>query len=567
MNRPGSIILIFLQLTIVFVFVGCSAPHWVEVEIGAIKPTQTEQQLPAKGQNSIVQPTRMAPLPPYPAAPAVTLTTPASPVPQGPLPNILFILTDDLDSTSVAAMPHLKQLITDQGTSFSNYLVNISLCCPSRASTLLGEYAHNTGILSNRPPAGGFETFYQLGRENNDIAVQLHQSGYRTVLLGKYLNGYPNSVSQTYIPPGWDEWFAPVSGNPYEEYNYSLNENGKIIAYQHKKDDYLTDVLSAKAIDYLQRTAGSKQPFFMYLATYAPHGPSTPAPRHTSLFQNEPLPDPPNFNETSVNDKPAYIQALPTFQPNEIEAIHHLYIKRLRSLQAVDEMVQKLVETLQANGQLDNTYIIFTSDNGFHMGQHRLMPGKQSPYEDDIRVPLVIRGPNVKAGISRPELAGNIDLAPTFAAIAGMAASQSFDGRSLLPLLTGAPAPPDWRHAYLIQHRADGEIPEAAYKNSGVLLSPSQFTGLLEPPDMDVLPRGQSNLVIPSFIGIRTDRYLFVEYTTGERELYDLQKDPYELKNLVKKAPQDLVNQLAGWLAQLENCKGGRCRIADQKPG
>lgn len=565
MNKTRYSLRLFLQVSVFLALMGCSAPHWVEVEIASVNPSKTElPRIEANTANSTSPPVIPGPTP---TAPFATLVPAQLPAPQGPRPNILFILTDDLDSTSVKAMLHLKQLIADQGISFSNYLVNISLCCPSRASTLLGEYAHNTGVLSNRPPNGGFETFYQLGREKNDIAVQLHESGYRTVLLGKYLNGYPNGVSQTYIPPGWDEWFAPVIGNPYEEYNYSLNENGRVVAYQHKKDDYLTDVLSAKAVDYLQRTAGSQQPFFMYLATYAPHGPSTPASRHTALFQDAVLPEPPNFNETSVGDKPEYIQALPPFQANEIEAIHHLYIKRLRSLQAVDEMVQKLVETLQANGQLENTYIIFTSDNGFHMGQHRLSPGKQSPYEDDIRVPLIIRGPGIQPGISRSELAGNIDLAPTFADIAGIAPSQSFDGRSLVPLLGNASAPENWRHAYLIQHHAEETVPEAAYLSSAVLMRPLQNIGLLEPPDPgELLVRGSHNLVIPTFIGIRTDRYLYVEYTTGERELYDLQNDPYELKNLVKKAPQDLVDQLAAWLAQLEGCSGGRCRIADQKP-
>src|SRR5262249_38245786 len=202
-------------------------------------------------------------------------------------PNIILILTDDLDLQlgSGSYMPNVKKLLAQQGVSFRNFYVPLSLCCPSRTTILRGQYPHNSGVLTNNLPNGGFEKAHASGVESATLATLLHNAGYRTVLLGKYLNGYPETASPTYVPPGWDEWYSPAAGNPYTEYNYTMNENGALVVYGEKPADYLTDVIRARAVDFIKRAAATpNQPLFVYFATYAPHEPFTPAPRHTSLF-------------------------------------------------------------------------------------------------------------------------------------------------------------------------------------------------------------------------------------------------------------------------------------------
>jgi N-acetylglucosamine-6-sulfatase len=313
-------------------------------------------------------------------------------------PNIIFILTDDLNADLIEFMPNLKQQLVAQGTTLKNFFVNVSLCCPSRANILRGQYAHNTQVLTNLMPTGGFEKFYALGHESSTVATWLQAAGYRTFYLGKYLNGYPASVSLTHVPPGWTEWYSPVAGNPYSNFNYVMNENGKLVRYGSRADDYLTDVVARKSIDFIKRAAAEGQPFFIHLALYVPHSPATPAPRHAELFPDAQLPRPPSFNEPDVSDKPSFIRNRPLLTERQIAQMQDLYRKRLQSLQAVDEMLASLIATLQATGQLEHTYIFFTSDNGFHMGEHRLNSGKQTAYEEDIRVLLIVRGPGCLRG-------------------------------------------------------------------------------------------------------------------------------------------------------------------------
>jgi len=464
-------------------------------------------------------------------------------------PNIIFILTDDLDAGSAAFMPRLKALLIDQGVSFSNFFVSFSLCCPSRATILRGQYAHNTQILGNRPPDGGFEKFYSLGEENSTIATWLQAAGYRTMYVGKYLNGYPGDAALTYVPPGWDEWYSAVKGNPYSEYNYTLNENGKLVSYGNTPEDYGTDVYARKAVDFIQRTAKEGKPFFIHLSVYAPHGPATPAPRHENLFPNAQAPRTPNFNEEDVSDKPAYIRNRPPLTSREIVQIDEQYRERLQSLQAVDDAIASLIDTLNATGQLDKTYIFFTSDNGFHLGNHRLALGKVAPYEEDIRVPLIVRGPGVPAGQTREHLVGNVDLAPTWAELAGAQAPAFVDGRSLVPLLGEIPPSPEsWRQAFLLEN---GDL---AAQTRVLTTEPGDFA------------RQIREAGIPPFRGLRTKDYLYVEYNTGERELYDLTHDPYELENLVSTADPALLKRLSSWLAELRRCAGASCRAAETAP-
>ena len=379
-------------------------------------------------------------------------------------------------------MPKLKSLITDQGLTFTNYFVSMSLCCPSRSTTLRGQYPHNTQILGNQLPTGGFQKFYQLGEEKSTIAVWLQAAGYRTMLAGKYLNGYPEQNNVKYIPPGWNEWYVAVHGDAYSEFNYTLNENGKQVVYGNKPEDYGTDVYVNKAVDFIQRSAQDGKPFFVYLAPYAPHAPYTPAPRHANLFPDLIAPRTPNYDEADVSDKPAFIRDRPLLTQRQMDMIDQVYRKRLQSLQAVDEGIETIVNTLKANGQLDNTYIFFTSDNGYHLGNHRQVVGKIAPYEEELRVTMIVRGPGVPAGRTLEHLTGNVDLAPTWADLAGAKAADFVDGRSLVPLMRDSPPPlSQWRQAFALENGPD-RIDE-----TGVTATPTPDTEqqLLEPQDQD----------------------------------------------------------------------------------
>jgi arylsulfatase A-like enzyme len=456
---------------------------------------------------------------------------PASSIAQSK-PNIIFIVADDLNTESMTHLPRLQSLLAARGTIFSNFFVSLALCCPSRASILRGQYAHNTQIFTNAPPGGGFAKFRDLGHEESTIATWLRDAGYRTVLLGKYLNGYPMT---TYVPPGWDEWYGVAGGVNF--FNYTLNENGKLVRYGSEPEAYLTDVLTEKAADFVLRTAPTGQPFLMYIAPHAPHEPATPAPRHEDVFFGVEAPRTPSFNEQDVSDKPIWVRNTPLRTPEQIAQLDALYRKRLQSMLAVEDLIERLIKTLGATRQLRNTYIVFTSDNGYHLGQHRLPAGKNSAYEEDIRVPLIVRGPRVPAGQVIEHLAVNIDLAPTFVELSGAKALGLVDGRSLVPLLRRNPPPIEsWRQGFLL---------EAGF-----------ITG---------------NRV---FQGIRANSFTFVEYPNTqepnteepERELYDLDADPDQLESLHKTVDPAFLVQLGNWLTALRECAGESCRSAEDSP-
>jgi len=368
-------------------------------------------------------------------------------------PNIVFILCDDQRLEDITHMPKLNHLIVDQGMLFSNYFSTVSLCCPSRTTIIRGQYAHNTGVLTNGGSNGGFSTMHSLGVENSTIATWLHDGKYKTALIGKYLNHYPGNLGPSYVPPGWDYWASPVAGNPYSEYNYTLNENGKQVKYGITPEDYGTDVYAKKAIGFIKDCAQQKKPFFLYLAFYAPHSPATAAPRHEGMFADARVPRSKAFNEADVSKKPQYIQTLPALSDGEIAGTDAYYGKRLRSLQAVDEAIENICKTLDETELSEQTYVVFTSDNGFHLGEHRMRRGKQTAYETDIHLPLIVRGPGVRAGSKADQLAGNIDLAPTFADLAGAKTPDFVDGRSLAPILHGEKtAEKNWRKVFLVEH-------------------------------------------------------------------------------------------------------------------
>ncbi len=435
-------------------------------------------------------------------------------------PNIIFLLMDDLNFATVQRMPELRSSVIEEGASFENNFISYPLCCPSRATILTGLYAHNHDVRGNAPPDGGFQKFRSEGHEEDTIAVQLQRGGYATGLFGEYLNYYLDEDT-THVPPGWDEWHARGDIAYYE---YDLNENGEIVSYGNDTEDYFTDVLSRKATDFVRRTTSDSQPFFLYLAPAAPHEPAIPAERHRGAFADEEAPRPPSFDEEDVSDKPSWIQEIDNLSDEQITEIDDRYRNWLASMLAVDDTVASLIQELEVVGELDNTFIFFTSDNGYHQGEHRIGYGKNTPYEESARVPLYVRGPGVPAGSTVERLALNTDFAPTFADLAGV--EFSADGRSLAPLLRGED--PAWRSAVLLEGFSGGNP--------------------------------------PSYEAVRTETHKYVEYDTGETELYALEADPYELENLPKITDPSLVADLNTKLNALRSCAGKECKKAENTP-
>ena len=462
-------------------------------------------------------------------------------------PNVILILTDDLDAPLLeehsASYPNLRRL-AEQGTTFENAFVTDPLCCPSRATFLRGQYSHNHQIVGNWWPWGGSKKFQALGHEESTVATWLQDGGYRTVLIGKYMNDYYG----THVPQGWDDWYGIAGGYRTDE----LNENGRIKHYDPDRY-HLDDVLAEKAIDYVRRTADQDKPFFIWLGTKAPHLPATPAPRHEDYFLDEPLPKSPSFDERDVSDKPDWVHDNTPLGREGGADMKDLYRKRLRSMLAVDEMTGRLLATLKESGELKNTYIFFTSDNGYHIGQHRLTAGKWTAYDEDTRVPLIVRGPGVQKGRTLSHLVLNNDLAPTFANLAEVSSPPFVDGRSLRPLLGENPPPPGkWRSAFLVE--AASELGEDSQ---------------LPPLSGDARPGEDRRAVTgedwgrPGLEAVRTADHLYVEYETGERELYDLKEDPYQLRNRYDTADPNLVRRMEERLGTLRGCAGATCRATE----
>ena len=431
-------------------------------------------------------------------------------------------------------MPKTQRLLVDQGVEFAKPWVTRSLCCPSRATILRGQYTHNHDVWVNVEPSGGFWKFLDEGLENSTIATWLNAAGYDTILIGKYLNRYGldrngNRAPTTHVPPGWDEWHAWEGIYAGTGTSYQINENGRIVTHQRSRI-HDTDLHARTAESFIRRTARNR-PFFMFLAPNAPHDPAYFAPRHANMFTNTPLPRPSSFNEANVSDKPQWVRNKPLLSSSQISDMTQFYRKRLRALQSVDEMVEKLVNALSDTGELSNTYIVFTSDNGIYLGEHRLT-AKGAAYNASPRVPLVIRGPGVPRGVTRSQMALNNDLAPTFASWAGVTPPTWVDGRSLSPLLSASP-PASWRTAFLVEHRRSLE--EFGYVRD-----------------------------IPNYDAVRTAQYNYVEYETGEKELYDLNADPTELTSLHASASHSaVISNLKARLDALKSCTGQTCRTAE----
>ncbi len=447
---------------------------------------------------------------------------------------MVFVLTDDLSMNLLRYMPRVQAIERD-GLTFSNYFVSDSLCCPSRASIFTGNLPHDTGVYNNVPPQGGLATFRTRHEERHTFAVALQRAGYRTAMMGKYLNGYldqhgPGTTpAEAYVPPGWSEW--DVAGWGYPEFNYYLYSDGKVVHYGHRPSDYLTDVLARSGVEFINKATAGRTPFFLEIATFAPHAPYVPAPRDAHAFPGLRAPQAPNL-DVLPTDAPDWLAPHPRLTPRRLAEVNNAFRGRAQSVLAIDAMIGRIERALVADGVANNTYLVFSSDNGYHTGEYRLMPGKLTAFDTDIHVPLVVVGPGVPAGRTTAAMAENIDLAKTFAAIGGTAMPS--DGHSLLPLLKGK-APSNWRNAVVIEHRGRNErsdLPDFQEPLSG------------NPPTYDAL---------------RTDTFLYVEYRSDHKnEFYDLKRDPFELHNLASTLGAARGAALHRALGAAEHCHNGR---------
>jgi arylsulfatase A-like enzyme len=491
------------------------------------------------------------------AAPTATRAAAAAPAPR---PNIVVVTTDDQDAASVTprTMPNVDRLLRRPGTEFTDFVASGPLCCPSRAAMLTGQYGHNNGVLWNGP--GGYPS---LRDKRNTLPVWLARAGYRTAHVGKYLNDYAKATGRpNRVAPGWSQWHTILE--PVQYYDYVLRVNGTARRYNHRATDYLTRVLNATAVRLVERYAPRPAPPYLQLDQFAPHRSGwvdrrcrrfpTPDPRDAGLFRNEPVPRSPSFDEQDVSDKPSFVSARPPLSPADRTAVAREQGCRLASLRAVDRGVGQVAAALARAGELDDTVFIFTSDNGWLQGQHRIPSGKIYPYEEDARLPLIVRLPRRLApagGTPRTNAApvANIDLAPTILALARAkpcdgSGCRVLDGRSLLPLLRGRPSAWPSQRGILLELKATfGQAPpltpcdfQGVRAGQRVYLEHHSSTG---PPDA------------PS--GSRCEPH-------EERELYDLGRDPFQLDNIAAPAgatqvPADQA-QLAARLARLRDCAG-----------
>ncbi|HEU4738111.1 MAG TPA: sulfatase [Solirubrobacterales bacterium] len=513
-------------------------------------------------------------------------------------PSFVVIQTDDetldqlyaslnVGGVNVQAMPYTLSLIAGRGITFNRYYVPYPLCCPSRVSLLTGRYAHNHNVRGNVPPNGGFTGFKARQAYSNNLAPWLQSAGYRTIHIGKFLNGYGDEPFDEGkdVPPGWNAWHSVLRADTnHYFYGYTLNNNGALegpfgdpgswdTREYGERDDfgcptaplngkpcfYETDVFNRIAYEEMVGTS-PEQPFYLQLDYTAPHGdfrrPAGPEPatRHYNTFAGAPYPHDRSqgFNEGSVNDKPRFIREAPYLSLNEIHTYRVYYQKALESLRSVDEGVKSVVDTLGSLGRLRNTYVIFTSDNGFFYGEHRLTGGKFLAYEPATHLPLLIRGPGIKPGTSTGELAANIDLAPTILELAGASATKSIDGRSLVPYMKD----PSLRSRRPILFESFVETADVEANGE-----PTAQRAVKE-----VQPRNgdaSASIVAPpkDYEGIRLGPYKYIEWPDGEKELYDITKDPYELNNVVRVRNLSPIRAfLHAQLVRLETCSGKTCQ-------
>ncbi|MDX6660502.1 MAG: N-acetylglucosamine-6-sulfatase, partial [Solirubrobacteraceae bacterium] len=503
-------------------------------------------------------------------------------------PNILVVMTDDQALTDVAKMPNVRRLLAAKGTTFADAVDSFPLCCPSRATFITGQYAHNHGVAGNFYPYG----WYGMKRRENILPRWLQRAGYRTALVGKWLNGYGALDAHGEVPTGFNIWRGLLDVSAYDYYNFVMNRNGKLKSWgdavfarklvqfanievtpnptglagvvsklsslfgpapyhywgAQRPADYSPDVTGRMTEDLVRSQRTSKKPFFIWWAPAAPHREDVavtlmgrpgrdprPAPRYERRSSSFTLPMTASFNEADFSDKPSNMQThAPSLNAAQIHQLQLDYEGRIGSLLAVDDHVKQLVKILTATNQLKNTYVVFVSDNGWLQGQHRIPGDKYLPYEESLRVPFILRGPGVPAGRTVHGQVSNVDFAPTILDVARARAGRIQDGTSLIPTVRNPRSRPNT--AIEIEAPAplfEGNLPQNGWDRP--------------------------------YRGVRTDRYTYVVYReTGEQELYDRRVDPAELRNVAADPAYARVKaRLAAELVKLAHCRGVRaCTVA-----
>ena len=456
-------------------------------------------------------------------------------------PNIIVLLTDDQENNSLRVMKRVNKELKRKGVTFKRFYTNFPLCCPSRTTMLTGEYAHNHGVLSNEPPDGGYGVFNE--RHGGDyLPLWLQRAGYQTSYIGKFMNGYAEpdeyGTLPRDVPAGWNDWHVLAPSNA-EYFNYTLNDNGVLNNYVGETSEtYSTTVFTNKAKRFVRKSAAAETPFFLTLGYASPHGGgggspgvscnrgARPDPEDLGALKGHKKPKlSPSFNELDTSDKPSPIADLAPLTEGQVRDTLRKRRCAWESLLAVDRSVDEILDELKKDGVRKDTYIFFTSDNGFIRGEHRIRSQKRFIYEESARVPFIVRGPGVERGESSTDTVSNADIVPTLLEITGAQPGNPIDGVSLLPNF----ANPKLEHGRAILHEA--------------------YAG-------------------QTILGIRTSRYLYSEWDTGgllpERELYDTYADPYELNNLARDpAYAGLVNQLSNELRQLSQCEGDNCHTQE----
>ncbi|PPJ57714.1 hypothetical protein CBER1_00089 [Cercospora berteroae] len=470
-------------------------------------------------------------------------------------PNIIFILTDDQDlhMDSLSYMPYLKEHITEQGTTFGRHYCTVAQCCPSRVTIWTGKAAHNTNVTDVNPPYGGWPKFVAQGFNSSYLPIWLQELGYATYYIGKLFNAHSVENYDSPRAAGWTGSEFLLNPYTYEYLNATFvrNHDGHPVSYEGQ---YSTDVISEMALgflgDALQEYQEIKKPFFMTIAPNAPHSnvhmntlidgnfsegsntqsPPVPAARHAHLFEDLVVPRTPHFNPENPHSV-SWIEKLPRQNQTNVEFNDHFYRSRLRALQAVDEMVDAVFAKLDRAGVTDETYVFFSTDNGYHIGQHRLQPGKQCPFEEDIHIPLIVRGPGIPKNWSTEIVTTHTDLAPTFVKLAGGELQDDFDGQ-VLPL-----------HGLSRSDTPEAEISQQPEYDSGKWLSATAEDWTTEHINIEawgvIMSEGNhGSILYPNhtykalrIIG-KSYSLLYTIWCSGEHELYDLIQDPYEMKNL-----------------------------------
>ncbi len=554
-------------------------------------------------------------------------------------PNVVLILTDDQTLEEMAALPRTQSLIGGQGVTFSRAYASYPLCCPSRATIFSGQYMHNHNVRGNNFPTGGWDRFVIPGTEKRALPTWLKSAGYYNVEIGKYMNGYLGEPPN--IPVGWDEWYGKISeynvgvtgGSIY--FNYRLREDPPVdeseippedgglscpldpvppvepgeprtCLYGERPEDYQTDVVGNKAVDAIKRLSGPgspDQPFFLSVNFNAPHSPYVPAPRHDGFYASLPIQEPESLNEKDISDKPRFLRRLPKLGKGKLGQIANRRRARLEMLISVDEQIERIGNALLAEGQLNNTYLIFLSDNGYFSGEHRIRQGKYLPHDPSSKIPMLIRGPGIPAGQVSNALVSNVDVAATIADVTNATPTLPQDGTSLIPFAadptasTGRPillegdtgdsidddgtetaTPPldnaDRKRLKRFYKKRKAQIRKIKRRCKELKrISPKRAqvcaergVGNLEQEPTDTTYK----LSAPAYSGLRTERYALFLYATGELELYDMKADPLQLESVhrdkryvkVRKYLLDRLNEYRG-------CIGAGCNIVlgpDPKP-